>query len=145
MGIADLSPREIVVLAPLVILTIFFGVYPKPIFDVTRVSVAHLLEQYKAGIAIAHGMPRLRPTRPRHDRAAARTSPRLLPEFILGLGGMLMLIVGVFGKDRLATGRHGSHRVRRSRRRGRSRCCMPMRPAERVQRRLRCRRLLRVS
>jgi NADH-quinone oxidoreductase subunit M len=42
-----------VVLIPLVILTVFFGVYPKPIFDVTRVSVANLIQQYNEGIALA--------------------------------------------------------------------------------------------
>ena len=52
-SIADLSVREMVVLVPLVVLTILFGVYPKPIFDVTRVSVAHLIQQYNTGIAIA--------------------------------------------------------------------------------------------
>jgi len=51
--ILDLSPREIVVLAPLVILTILFGVYPKPIFDVTSVSVAHLIQVHNDGMAAA--------------------------------------------------------------------------------------------
>ncbi len=57
MGIADLSPREMVVLLPLVFLTIFFGVYPKPVSDVTRVSVAHLIQQYNEGIVFAHTAP----------------------------------------------------------------------------------------
>ena len=42
-AIADLSLREVAILAPLVIVTILLGVYPKPIFDVTGVSVAHLV------------------------------------------------------------------------------------------------------
>jgi NADH-quinone oxidoreductase subunit M len=50
--ITDLNMREVAVLGPLVILTIFFGVYPKPVFDVTRVSVAHLIQQYNEGIAL---------------------------------------------------------------------------------------------
>jgi len=45
MTIQDLSVREIVTLAPLVAITIAIGVYPKPIFDVTSVSVANLVEQ----------------------------------------------------------------------------------------------------
>jgi NADH-quinone oxidoreductase subunit M len=53
MGILDLSPREIVILAPLVILTIALGVFPKPIFDVTSVSVAHLVDQFQNGLAAA--------------------------------------------------------------------------------------------
>ena len=51
--ILDVGPREIVCLAPLVVLTIFFGVYPKPIFDVTKVSVAHLVELHHQGMAAA--------------------------------------------------------------------------------------------
>jgi NADH-quinone oxidoreductase subunit M len=43
--IQDLSAREILTLAPLVAITIAIGVYPKPIFDVTSVSVANLVEQ----------------------------------------------------------------------------------------------------
>ncbi len=52
--IMDLTPTEIVCLAPLVIITIFFGVYPKPVFDVTRASVAHLVEFHQQAIAQAN-------------------------------------------------------------------------------------------
>ncbi len=50
--ITDLTPREVAILGPLVILTIFFGIYPRPIFDVTSVSVAHLIEQNRASRAM---------------------------------------------------------------------------------------------
>jgi len=50
--IMDLTPREIAILAPLVIITIAMGVYPKPIFDVTSASVANLIQQNKAAIAL---------------------------------------------------------------------------------------------
>ncbi|MBI1329484.1 MAG: NADH-quinone oxidoreductase subunit M [Alphaproteobacteria bacterium] len=49
--IQDLSLREIAILAPLVIITIWMGVYPKPIFDVTTASVEHLLAQNKMALA----------------------------------------------------------------------------------------------
>ncbi|MCC6736415.1 MAG: NADH-quinone oxidoreductase subunit M [Bauldia sp.] len=49
-GILDLSRREQLILAPLVILTIFFGVYPQPILDVTAASVDHLLIDVQAAI-----------------------------------------------------------------------------------------------
>ena len=52
-AINDLTPREIAFLAPLVVITIFLGLYPKPIFDVTRVSVAHLVELHHQGVAAA--------------------------------------------------------------------------------------------
>jgi NADH-quinone oxidoreductase subunit M len=49
-AIADLDRREILVLAPLVVLTILFGVYPKPILDMSAASVALLLENYQQAI-----------------------------------------------------------------------------------------------
>ena len=52
-NILDLSPREIAVLAPLVILTILFGVYPKPVMDVTAVSVEKLIADYQQDIKAA--------------------------------------------------------------------------------------------
>ena len=51
--ILDLNFKEVVCLVPLVALTIYFGVYPKPVFDVTRVSVAHLVELHHQGMAAA--------------------------------------------------------------------------------------------
>jgi NADH-quinone oxidoreductase subunit M len=53
--IQDLSLREIAILAPLVIITIIMGVYPKPIFDITSASVAHLLVQNSTAIAYDKG------------------------------------------------------------------------------------------
>ena len=50
-ALSDLSPREIAVLAPLVILTILFGFYPAPILDVTAVSVQNLVAKYEAAVA----------------------------------------------------------------------------------------------
>jgi NADH-quinone oxidoreductase subunit M len=39
----DLSPREKLIIYPLVVLTIFFGVYPAPVFDATAASVQALV------------------------------------------------------------------------------------------------------
>jgi NADH-quinone oxidoreductase subunit M len=50
MSIADMNLREIVVMAPLVILTIFFGFYPAPVFDVTAASVKKLVKNYEAAV-----------------------------------------------------------------------------------------------
>jgi NADH-quinone oxidoreductase subunit M len=52
--IQDLSLREVAILAPLVIVTILFGVYPKPIFDVTGVSVQNLIEVHKSALLSEH-------------------------------------------------------------------------------------------
>ncbi len=49
-GILDLSPREIAIMAPLVILTVLFGVYPKPLMDVTAVSVEKLIADYNKDV-----------------------------------------------------------------------------------------------
>jgi len=52
--IKDLSPREIAILAPLVVITILMGLYPKPVFDVTSASVVNLITDYKTSLAIDH-------------------------------------------------------------------------------------------
>jgi len=46
-AIMDLSPREIAIMAPLVILTLLFGFYPAPILDVTAQSVKKLVAQHE--------------------------------------------------------------------------------------------------
>ena len=55
MKLKDLSPREMAVLVPLVVLVIYFGVYPAPVLDVTAKSVKTLVEIYEpaAGAAAA--------------------------------------------------------------------------------------------
>ena len=55
MSIADMNTREIVILAPLVVLSILFGVYPAPILDVTAVSVKNLVTNYEAAIRAGNG------------------------------------------------------------------------------------------
>jgi NADH-quinone oxidoreductase subunit M len=52
-GITDMNAREIIVMAPLVILTLGFGFYPAPILDVTAVSVKKLVSGYEAAIKTA--------------------------------------------------------------------------------------------
>ena len=62
-GIRDLDRREIIVLAPLVVLTILFGVYPKPVLDMSAASVAALLENYEQAIGAAKRPPWVRDAR----------------------------------------------------------------------------------
>jgi NADH-quinone oxidoreductase subunit M len=50
-NIKDLGWREITILAPLVILTIFFGVYPKPILDFSSASVMQLIDNYQHALS----------------------------------------------------------------------------------------------
>jgi len=49
--ILDLSPREVALLAPLVVLTIYFGVHPQPIIDTSAVAIDALIENYDAALA----------------------------------------------------------------------------------------------
>jgi NADH-quinone oxidoreductase subunit M len=49
-SIADLTAREKLILAPLVVLTIGLGIYPKPVFDITSASVANLVEFHREGV-----------------------------------------------------------------------------------------------
>src|SRR5712672_3162703 len=62
-AIRDLGPREILIFAPLVILTIGFGIYPKPVLDMSAASVTALIENYhhalggtKAALLGSHGL-----------------------------------------------------------------------------------------
>jgi NADH-quinone oxidoreductase subunit M len=49
-AIADMGPREVAVMGPLVALTILFGFYPAPILDVTAVSVKKLVANYETAV-----------------------------------------------------------------------------------------------
>ena len=53
--IKDLGWREIVILAPLVILTIVIGVYPKPVLDFSAVSVTQLIDNYHHALGSVQG------------------------------------------------------------------------------------------
>ncbi|MFQ5625554.1 MAG: NADH-quinone oxidoreductase subunit M, partial [Methyloligellaceae bacterium] len=52
-AIMDLETREVAIMAPLVALTIFFGVYPAPLLDVVSASVEHLIKNYETALAAA--------------------------------------------------------------------------------------------
>ena len=49
-AIRDMGPREIFVMAPLVVLTIYFGFQPAPILDVTGPAVKKLVTQYETAV-----------------------------------------------------------------------------------------------
>jgi NADH-quinone oxidoreductase subunit M len=51
MGIADLSRLEIATLAPLLILTVYYGVHPQPIIDASAASIDALLKGFDSAIA----------------------------------------------------------------------------------------------
>jgi NADH-quinone oxidoreductase subunit M len=55
-AMTDLSPREIAIFAPLVIMTLWMGIYPAPFFDVMAASVRHLLDQHQTAMAAAKAL-----------------------------------------------------------------------------------------
>jgi NADH-quinone oxidoreductase subunit M len=50
----DLSPREIAIFAPLVVIVLWMGVYPAPFLDAIHASVANLLQNFDSATAAAH-------------------------------------------------------------------------------------------
>ena len=50
-NIKDIGWREAVILAPLIILTIVFGIYPKPVLDMSAVSVSQLIDNFQHAVA----------------------------------------------------------------------------------------------
>ncbi|MGB0682788.1 MAG: NADH-quinone oxidoreductase subunit M [Magnetovibrionaceae bacterium] len=56
MKIKDLSSRELAVFAPLIILTIWMGVYPASFLDIMHASVDHLLGQIETALAASQGL-----------------------------------------------------------------------------------------
>ncbi|NTS29846.1 NADH dehydrogenase subunit M [Phyllobacterium sp. YR620] len=52
-SLLDMTTREKAVVYPLVILTIFYGVYPMPIFDATASSVHAIINQYNNALSSA--------------------------------------------------------------------------------------------
>jgi NADH-quinone oxidoreductase subunit M len=53
-SIKDIGWREIAVMAPLVILTIVFGVYPKLVLDISSASVMQLIDNYQHAVGALH-------------------------------------------------------------------------------------------
>jgi NADH-quinone oxidoreductase subunit M len=51
-AITDMGPREIAVMAPLVVLTLLFGFYPAPILDVTAQSVKRLVAHHEQAVKV---------------------------------------------------------------------------------------------
>ena len=48
--ITDLDWREVAIFAPLIAMTLYLGVYPAAVFDLTQASVDNLAAVYRAAI-----------------------------------------------------------------------------------------------
>ena len=53
MAIKDLGPRELAILVPLAFFTILFGVWPRPVLDMSASSVTALIENYNKALGAA--------------------------------------------------------------------------------------------
>jgi NADH-quinone oxidoreductase subunit M len=51
-GMMDLSAREIALLAPLALLTVYYGVRPGPILEACAASVQNLVQNFEAALAV---------------------------------------------------------------------------------------------
>jgi len=49
LRLPDLTPREVAVLVPILVLIVWIGVYPQPFLRTTEASVKHLLAQVQTG------------------------------------------------------------------------------------------------
>jgi NADH-quinone oxidoreductase subunit M len=58
-GLLDLSPREYAIFAPLVLLTLWMGIYPQSFLDFFEVSVANLVARHEAALHVSRlaGIP----------------------------------------------------------------------------------------
>jgi len=52
-AILDLSPREIAIFAPLIVLVLWMGIYPAPFLDAMAASVEQLIANYQTALADA--------------------------------------------------------------------------------------------
>ncbi len=50
VSIKDMTGREIAIFVPFIVLTILFGVYPKPVLDMSAASIHQLVENYGAAV-----------------------------------------------------------------------------------------------
>jgi NADH-quinone oxidoreductase subunit M len=48
----DLSPREMAVFAPLLVVMLWMGIYPSSFLDMMHVSVEHLIRNYEMALAV---------------------------------------------------------------------------------------------
>jgi NADH-quinone oxidoreductase subunit M len=57
LGVADLSPREIAVFAPLLVWAFWIGLYPKPFFTIMERPTAQIVERIRPGYYAQRGLP----------------------------------------------------------------------------------------
>ena len=107
-SIKDLTFRESLMLFPLVFLTILFGVYPKPVLDMSAASVQQLVNNYNAAVTAvkAAALVSSKAAAMSFSSAGYQLLP-VLPELVLAVGAMALLMLGAYrggeGTTRLVT------------------------------------------
>ncbi|GAB3115921.1 NADH-quinone oxidoreductase subunit M [Novispirillum itersonii] len=54
-ALLDMSPREIAMFVPLILVVLWMGIYPSSFLDPMHASVVHLIENYQSALAAANG------------------------------------------------------------------------------------------
>ncbi|WP_019643606.1 NADH-quinone oxidoreductase subunit M [Novispirillum itersonii] len=54
-ALLDMSPREIAMFVPLILMVLWMGIYPSSFLDPMHASVVHLIENYQSALAAANG------------------------------------------------------------------------------------------
>tara|TARA_B100001123_G_scaffold374733_1_gene440226 strand:- start:188 stop:586 length:399 start_codon:yes stop_codon:yes gene_type:complete len=49
-GMTDLNKTELYIFGSLVFLTLFFGIYPEPLFNTVNVSISNLIDNYQTDL-----------------------------------------------------------------------------------------------
>jgi len=52
-GIKDLDYREMITLGPLAVMTVLFGIFPKPVLEMSATAVTQLVENYNRALSVA--------------------------------------------------------------------------------------------
>ena len=98
MSIKDLTFRECLTLFPLVALTLLFGVYPKPVLDMSAASVQQLVNNYNTAVTAVKAaalLNRVKAFAMSFSSAGYQLQP-VLPELVLAVGAMVLLMIGAY-------------------------------------------------
>ena len=99
-GIKDMSAREIAIMAPLVVLTLLLGFYPKPVIDTASGAVNAMIAPYKEAIGARQAVQRAAACH--RTTSEIRPAPMLndyapiFPELFILLASMVLLLWGVY-------------------------------------------------
>jgi hypothetical protein len=128
VGMTDLTPREVAVIVPLLVLMIGIGLYPKPLYDRVNPTVEQIIAEVEPACAGRDGRPTPRTVRPQEEvgrmiAQVALTIPEIpwaaiSPELVLFGVGILVLLLDTAGEDACGPRSSSSASSRRCRHRG---------------------------